>query len=540
MADWEDVPEEEIPMLIERTDWENVPTEDIGKMRVSGVPVGTYAGESVPSPQEAFMQGAKMKGMDFLEGAQQAYYSRQHPLIGQPELTRLEQQRAVREAEYQPIQEIYPLQTGAGEAAAYLPSMALPGGPLRQMMYGGALEGMQYDQGTMDALEGAGWSAAGYAAGKMAPRIAAIIAGTAQNIMGMPTRMVNRATGKSATARMAPDLNPKDQRLLSRADEMEMFTYPSMRWGSKPMSQIEQSAKASPFLSGLTEDQIIGNQQKLNRLALDSIGEKGDIFMDDTFYDAAKRIGGVYDDVAKGRNINISPDKFDDIRPDISEEAEMLLNSYFRKYPELEFGTIRGEQFSRLRNRVAADVRLHLKRGDGDPEGVSMILDIMDKALEEQVPGSKEALRKAGQQWKNLKALESIGAVSNEGNVNPRTVGNRLKVFDLGGFWRGRNKSEYYDAIRIGRRWPDMFVTGPAKTSETATLQWLMRAASDPGTTATGLTMRPIYKSYLESGGDLGYATMLGAIPRGVDTTSVRAGTTAGRGIGGAEFEELK
>ena len=534
MAEWEDVPENEMP-----GQWQDIP---------EGVPLGELP--PVPTPQEAFLRGIQEKALDFKEGIQEAYYGR----FGEPQLSqgivpgvergiteraRLATEREQRRAEYEPIQEIYPGYTTAGEAAAYLPSAALPGGPIRQAVYSAGLQGMQYDSSATNMGMAAGLTLGGYAGGKLLPRIANIVRGSAENVIGRTGRMAQMVAGRGrGSARMAPELSAKDKQLLQKADELEMFTFPSMRWGSKPMSQIEQSAKATPFLSGMTEQQIINNQGKLNRLALKQIGEEGDIFLDDTFDQAARRIGGIYDDITSGKTIKINPNKFDDIRPDISEEAETLLNRYMRNYPELETGAISGEQFSRLRNRVAKDVRTHLKRPDGDPEGVSMIQNILEKSLEEQVPGSKGVLRDAGKQWKNLKALEAIGSISPEGNVNPRAAGNRLRTYDLGGFWRGRNKSDYYQALRIGRRWPDMFMTGPAKSSETATLQWMARAASDPGTTATGLLMRPIYKSYLESGGDLGYASMLGAIPRGVETVSTRAGATTGRGA--AEFEDLR
>ena len=62
----------------------------------------------------------------------------------------------------------------------------------------------------------------------------------------------------------------------------------------------------------------------------------------------------------------------------------------------------------------------------------------MHKALTKASPEQAEALRVAGKQWKNLKALEAGNSVT-KGNVNPRTLSSKLNRIDKGGFKRDRN-----------------------------------------------------------------------------------------------------
>jgi len=503
----------------------------------------TGGDETTPLPGrlEAIGLGAKDKLMDFKEGGQQAYYNTMHPFQGQPLLDELEASRTEREQEYAPIADQMPIETTVGNMLPAAATSLIPGGIAAQAGISAGYEGLQY--GETDPLEAAGYGAAGAFAGAMAPRVFKLITGMAEGMGQRGMRMAQKMSGNvppgGIKGSFAKDLPEADKRLLQRADEMDMFTFPSMRKGSKPLSQLEGSAKSSPFLSGMTEDHIRHNQNVLDKLALRKIGETGEEFTDDTFGNAAKRIGDVYENASMGKDIPVQLDDLDDLRPDISEEVEVLLNRYIKNYPELEAGVINGYEFNRLRNRISKDIRLHLKRPDGDPEGLSQIQDVLDEGLKMVAPESLPAMREAGQQWKNLKALEAVGSLNPEYHVNPRAVGNRLRQFDKGGFMRGRDKSDYYDALRIGRRYADMFKVDPAQTSQTATHQWLMRAASDPSSVGGGLLMRPIYQNYLESGGDLGYASMLGAVPRGVSESAIQAGGASGRSIKDTEFQDL-
>lgn len=503
--------------------------------------VGNDQTAPLPDRLGAIGLGAEDKLMDFKEGGQQAYYNTMHPFQGDPLLDELSQERAAREAEFAPIAEQMPLETAVGGMLPAAATAAIPGGLVTQAGISAGYEGLQY--GETDPLEAAGYGLGGAFLGSMAPRVFKLITGAAEGMGQRGMRMAQRMAGNTPQggfrSGIQKDLPEADQRLLQRADELDLFTFPSMRKGSKPLSQLEGSAKSSPFLSGMTEDHIRANQNVLDRLALRKIGETGNEFTDDTFGDAAKRIGDVYENAALGKDIPIQLDDLDALRPDISQEAEVLLDSYVKKYPELQAGLINGYDFNRLRNRISKDIRMHLKRPDGDPESLSKIQDVLDEGLKMVSPDSLPKLREAGQQWKNLKALEATGSLSPEYHVNPRAVGNRLRAFDKGGFMRGRDKSDYYDTLRIGRRYADMFKVDPAQTSQTATHQWLMRAASDPGSVGSGLLMRPIYQNYLESGGDLGYARMLGAVPSWAADTTTQAGGATARSINDTEFTDM-
>lgn len=468
-----------------------------------------------------------------------------------------------------------------GEALPYLATAPLSGGVAAQAAIGGALELSQYGDNYSKALEEGGWSAAGYVAGSTVPRVWRLIKGTAQGAKAGGLRNIrqflgatdeearmlsNTPTPKSPTSpwgkqrgaagfdgdavtggkfadtgRYSPDIDPSipdyNKELLTRSDEIGFKLFPSARHDSIAMEQIEKSAKSMPFLSGMTEEMIKKNQMKLNKLAIESIGEKGTHLTPDIKGRAAKRIGDIYNNLSKGKTVPTYPDNINNLRPDLSQEGEALLDRYFANYPDIEKGSISGEEFNRLRNRISADIRLHNKRPDGVPEDLIQIQRELDKGLIEINPKAGEELRIAGRQWRNLKVLERTNAVGARGNINPRTVAGGLSNSDKTGFARGGNKSDYYDAIRIGQAYPEAVRVAPSG-SDTATKLNLLNMVNEPESAIGGALLRKPYREYLESGGGEGARTALGAIKAGDVVKASKAGATTGRASGLFRNEE--
>ena len=115
-----------------------------------------------------------------------------------------------------------------------------------------------------------------------------------------------------------------------------------------------------------------------------------------------------------------------------------------------------------------------------------------------------------------------------KGNVNPRSLDTALRRLDKGGYLRGRNNSDYYDAVRSANMFSD--VVGDSGTS---TRSWAAMLASNPQMALQALALRPVAKQYLKSGGSPAAMALMGAVPGSARGGAVGAG--AGRGLLGLD-----
>jgi len=474
-------------------------------------------GMSLPEPVEAGLVGAGKTLSDIGAGAQKLYYG----LTGNEQaLGDLENQQQIEQEYYNKLASERPYSTLAGEVAPYLATAPLSGGLITQAGIGAAGEGLRYgsDQASQ-AGSGALWSMGGYGVGRIAPRVVGTIRGIAQS---------NRAALKA--------LPKAQQRLIERADDLNIGLTPGQRLGSKPLQQLEASAEAMPFTSGLTEEMGKVNQSTLNKLAAEAIGETADDISGDVLARAADRIGGVYDNIAADvKAINLGKTKLANMFDDMGTEAEQRIVNYVKKFPELESGTITGKTFNALRQRTGKDIRSAFSAGNGQlAEDLIEFQKIMDKALIKAKPKAAAELSEAGKQWRVLKALESGRAVDELGNVKPASLSGALRRIDKGGYLRGRNKSDFYDAVRISTG-----LRPKIGDSGTATRSWLLQGASDPTQFVGGAALRYPFKKYLESGGSPVWANALGAYPSSGLLGQIGGGTGRAGSAAETEFPEL-
>lgn len=464
---------------------------------------------------ETMMIGAGKTLTDIGRGAQKLYHS---ALGNNDELEELQAMQRKEQGYYDELSQARPFSTMGGEILPYLATAPLSGGLLTQMGIGAAGEGIRYsDNQGASSIMGGVMSVGGYGVGKMAPRVMGAIRGVAQS-----NEKALRALTKG------------QQRLVQRADDLNFKLKPGQKLQSKPLQQIERSADSMPFTSGLTEGMEKDNQALLNRLALESIGEVGDDIRGSQFANAADRIGKVYDDVAKNvGEIDIGQENLANLFDDMSVDGEKFVSNYVKKYPNLASGKLTGKEFNKLSSKVEKDIRGAYTTNPAVADDLIEFKGALHSALAKASPKDKEALRVAGKQWRNLKALEAGNSVT-KGNVNPRSLSSRLNRIDKGGFKRERNVSDYYDAVRIADE------IGGVADSQTATRSWLANVAQDPTSIAGGAALRPIYRKYLESGGSPVYANMLGAYP---SNAPGQVGAAAGRAFESVdelpEFPEL-
>ena len=391
-----------------------------------------------------------------------------------------------------PIRSAYPAATLAGNMAPGLATMPLSGGLLAQAVIGSVLGAADYNENQgLQGLIGGALSGVGYGIGKGISRMAG-----------------------SAKAVKAPILGERG-RLASRADDIGYTILPGQRHDSMPLKQLEASIKSSPFSSSLVEEGIDKNQKILNRLATKSIGDAGDEIAPHTLGDAAKRIGKVYDDVARStERVVFDEDTLIRFYDDVAYDNIDQVNHYIKRFPGLDDGQMSGKDAADLRQVLQKAIRGATMTKPSAVDDLVDLQKIIMRSIEDANPGSKDMLRQAGTQWRNLKALERGKSVT-KGNVNPRSLDTALRKADKGGYLRGRDTSDYYDAVRMSQMFGD--VVGD---SGTATRQHIAALMQDPTIAMTGVAMRPVIRKYLQSGGGAA-AGLLGAFPG-----TTRAGST--------------
>ena len=419
-------------------------------------------------------------------------------------------------AGFAPMQEAHPLATMGGQMAAPLVTAGIPGGLLAQMGIGAGTEAIRYGADPLTAgAEGGLMSGLGYGAG-----------GVIANIMKR-----GRRVGSAAKQRWAGS-TPEGEvgRLAERSQELGMNVSPGNLQESLPLKQMEASIKANPAFSDIPEPMIQANQTKLNQLALESIGEAGEEVTGDKLAQAADRIGAVYDGI--GQNVDAVPLRdLDALQLNASVDADRYFENYLKRFPSLEARSLSGQDYVKLRNIVNKDIRSAWRNNPGVAEDLQDFQRLLDEGLERAAPEQLPQLREAGEQWRNLKALEG-GKTVTKGNVNPRSLDTQLRRLDKGGYLRGRNKSDYYDAVRISNQFSD--VVGD---SGTATRSYIGNLMQNPSIAASAVLARPFVRKYYQSGGNPLYAAALGVTP---SPTAKAAGAAAGRGFTQADFEEMR
>ena len=459
------------------------------------------------SPWDAFWTGAGKFATEVGGGVQK--------MLGIGDQEELGRVQGMYERGYEPIQQAHPVATAAGEMALPLASAALPGGLVAQTAYGGLMEGARYgDDQLWQGITGAGMSAGGGAAGMAVNQIIRRGTNMVSSMMGRGARPASAASGETG-------------RLVERADDLGMTISPGAAQDSMPLQQLEASIRSNPALSGVVEPMIQRNQEVVNRLAMEAIGESGEVFTPTTLGRASRRIGDVYKRAASEVD-NVNLRGIDQrIAPDIGEAAKRQISSYMDDYPGLSTGVMDGKDFLRLRENVNRQIRSGFKTNPGLAEDLIIFQKEMDRRFAQVAsPEYVAELQEAGRQWLQLKALES-GKVITGGNVNPRSLDTALRRLDRGGYMRGWNDSDYYDSVRIANWFSD--VVGD---SGTATRSYLRDIATNPLGVGGYAAMRPVVRRYFESGGSPAMAGLVGVVPGNRAATQVGAGagrTYAGR-----------
>lgn len=339
------------------------------------------------------------------------------------------------------VQEDFPIASTVGSVLPYLATAPLSGGLATQAGLGFGLDALQYQQDNTDRLaagaEGAAWSALPFGVGR-----------AYQRFRGGPTR------------------------LMSRADDLGFRLTPGERLNSPMLRGLEASMESFPPTAGPMKAARAGRQEVMNRVAVEALGETGENLADDTLAGAASRIGEEFNQVIRKRTFPID-DQFVDELANIEEASRRgvmggatLDTPISRILDEASEGSVSGDTLQKWRTTIQTDANKAWRSDTVATEyaqGLDKLVDSIDGLIARNLDEAQGARwAKAKEQWSVLKQLEKANAVDELGDVRGRKLANNLSRTDIGGYFRGQNTSDLYDAARLSRAYPPLADSGTA------------------------------------------------------------------------------
>lgn len=260
-------------------------------------------------------------------------------------------------------------------------------------------------------------------------------------------------------------------------------------------SQIGNSRFAKTLASTADGIPLSGSQKfyekqsaAFNRAVAKTFGEDADKITPEVVDSAYKNIGAKFDQVTKGREIQITDDIMDqlaaledDASRSLTGDTYQIVKKNISKFLKdiSDDGKVSGEKINSFR----ADLARTLKRTRNDASPyLSDIQDIIVDATVDGLPGGRDLLNSARLQYKNLKTIESLAEKTTNGNINPalllERVRNNFRDFSRGG------GGELGDLARIGQA----FLKQTVPNSGTTERAIAYGGFAAPGVLATGLS----------------------------------------------------
>jgi hypothetical protein len=361
-----------------------------------------------------------------------------------------------------------------------LPMFAVPGRLPVQVAAGateGFLQGDTIPERLKGAALGAGLAFGGQKAGDLA----------GQRL----TNYLARRQGSSAS------LAESTTRLAEEGVPVPVTQRPSMIPGLRrdPVAQLSNTIRG--VMTGQRLPGFRPQVKRMNRLALEAIGETGDEIGLNSLGSAHTRIGSVFEDAAN----NIDQIRFDvsdaqrlsNVANDVAnaETQGRAIRSYFDEVVDAVTGgqNISGKRYNQLRQKLGKASRAAWRQGDElAAETADELLEIVDDAMARTSPSTSEALRVAREQWRMLKVLRRARAISPEGDINPASIETAFRSLYPGaevGKFPGNAAGRFGQSVNDLRG-----VAIPRQTSGTAeNLMRVTGAGAIAGAPFAGLTM---------------------------------------------------
>lgn len=351
-------------------------------------------------------------------------------------------------------------------------------------------------------------------------------------LVGRGVGSVLRSSGASLTA--------GQNAAKAAGDRLGLRLTPGYASGSKPLQRMEAMFESNPVSSGGFDALKEGNQKALNRIAAKAIGEDSDELSAPVIGNAFDRIGKVYESVGTkqiapldssaitGRLVNI----IDDHAGTYASNADVASNPLFTKFSDFtDSGQATQEQLSKLSSNLGKAVKNQFTNPSGDRQmgsALAEVKELVDDALESSLTGNlAKEFGEARGQYRTLMQLTKNSNVVNpaSGNVNGNALARVLQNKDVGGYLRGKNTSDLYDAARFSQAFPRIVGDSGTATRSMGAADYL-----------TALPARALSEMYLSAPGQAASrgAAALGGGARSVLTRAgvARLGQESGLPIG--------
>lgn len=373
-----------------------------------------------------------------------------------------------------PLQDQFPVSSALGSA---LPYFSVPVGAV-----GGAAGRLASAVPKMGAL-GAKIGQSTMADAVLTGGLAGALDSDSTALSGMLGGGVGNLAGKVAARTISPlaqqAVSKTRGSLAQRARNLGFKLTPGQRTGSAGAERFEESMKSFAPTSGAFTRRTDHNQAVANSIAAKAIGETGEEINDEILGQAANRIGKEFKDVTTSSTVRLD-DTFLDSLADVEArytgawgEGNKLTGVIDDALDDIAKGSISGERYHKIASRLGKMARQKLRGENSDPDAAFALYDVkeaLDDAMERALGKAERArFQKARQQYRTLLFLESPGVVnSSSGQISLPTLANVLKRKDKVGFARGKNKSDLYEAARIGQMFKPSF--GASGTAERLSL----------------------------------------------------------------------
>ncbi|TXN43585.1 hypothetical protein [Methylobacterium sp. WL7] len=328
----------------------------------------------------------------------------------------------------------YDPQTTAGKyadtVASFVPGALLgPGSVMRRFALGAGVPGL--------ASEAAGQATAGSAAEPFVRAAAAI------------------ASPIAASRAITPITTSAGRIPLTNTLEAEGIPLSAgQRTGSMPLQWMESTLSDVPFAGSGAGHLMEAQKQGLNRAVARRFGEDADLLTPDVMRGAAKRIGGVFDDVQSRNSLQYDAQMGNDIANTIDRYGKKLtplqkgmfgdLIDDVRNQTIAGGGSIPGDVYQQARSDLT---KLAQGAKTTDPlyaDSVKGLRNAMDSAFERSVAGTPDAgaLGEARRQYAAMKTAEKAvggaGVSAAEGNVSPNMLRSAVAGQDKAAYVRGQ------------------------------------------------------------------------------------------------------
>jgi hypothetical protein len=258
-------------------------------------------------------------------------------------------------------------------------------------------------------------------------------------------------------------LNKPMRQILDRGREMGFKATPGQASGSRALQQLEAKLESQPMTSGPFNQIKADNAQLLATKVADAIGVKSKTLDSATLDKAFTRLSDIFDDAADDVARQIDPSDFLQKFATVQEELRGVSKGFSSHdlvgdlIEHARNGTATGKQLQTLTSKLGKAAYKEMTTPSGDRDlglGLYAMKDYVDDLLQQGMNGKRlNQFQEARTQYRNLMNVTSrVGAINpSTGIPSGKTLANILQQKDKSGFLRGKNKSDFYDAVRFAQ-----------------------------------------------------------------------------------------